>query len=145
MAAQSQGQLMAQGQLNPGHHHDHHLSPECRILVAQELAVLLHKVQGTEVMEYLDTHCPFLLSRHSFCNWGNHTKVTVGNVICWFLPNHRDCKGHKIDFLLEPLAKINCTCVTTIMWSSTFVLISNFATKVMVVCLLNHYSYVALL
>ena len=57
MVAQSQGQLtlMAQGQLNPGHHHDHHLNSEYRILVAQELAVLLQKVQGAELMEYLVT------------------------------------------------------------------------------------------
>ena len=57
MVAQSQGQLtlMAQGQLNLGHHHDHHLNPEYRILVAQELAVLLQEVQDTELMEYLDT------------------------------------------------------------------------------------------
>ena len=45
----------SQGQLNPGHHHDHHLSPECRILVTQELAVLPHEVQDAELMEYLDT------------------------------------------------------------------------------------------
>ena len=44
---------MDQGQLNPGH--DHHLSPERRILVAQELAVILHEVQDTELIEYLDT------------------------------------------------------------------------------------------
>ena len=55
--AQSQSHLtlMAQGQLNPGHHHDHHLSPGCRIVVFFELAVLLHAVQGAELREYLDT------------------------------------------------------------------------------------------
>ena len=45
----------------------------------------------------------------------------------------------------ESLAKISCTSVTTIMWSPNFVLIFNFATKVMVVCLFNHCSYVTLL
>ena len=55
--AQSQSHLtlMAQGQLNPGHHHDHHLSPGCRIVVFFQLAVLLHAVQGAELREYLDT------------------------------------------------------------------------------------------
>ena len=57
MVAQSQGHLtlMAQSQLNPGHHHDHHLNSEYRTLVVQELAVLLQEVQGAELMEYLDT------------------------------------------------------------------------------------------
>ena len=85
--------------------------------------------------------CQFLLSWHSFCNLGNHTKVTVPTVICWFSPNHWD----RFFFLDEPMVKINCTCVTTVMWSPTFVLIYNFAVKVMVVCHFNHYSYFGLL
>ena len=41
--------------------------------------------------------------------------------------------------------KIRCTCATKILCSPTFALISNFATKVMMVCLFNHCSYLALL
>ena len=66
-------------------------------------------------------------------------------MICWFSSNHWNCKGHRFSFLVKPLGKISCTFVTTIMRSPTFVLIANFANKVMVICLFNHCSYVALL
>ena len=90
-------------------------------------------------------HCPFILSWHSFCNWENHRKVTVATLICWFSPIQWDCKGHRFSFLVKPLVKIRCTCATKILCSPTFALMSNFATKVMVVCLFNHCSYLALL
>ena len=50
MVAQGEGQLIliAQAFLDQCHHHDRHLSPGSKILVAQESADLLHEVIGTE-------------------------------------------------------------------------------------------------
>ena len=43
-----------------------------------------------------------------------------------------------IFFLVETLVENSCTCVAAIMWSPTFVLITNLATKIIVLCLFNH-------
>ena len=96
-----------------------------------------------QLMEYLDP----LLYISSFLTFLLQLEESYksNSYYCdrWVLAKPLDCKRHVFSFLSH--WKRLVACITTIMWNITFVLISNFATKVMVICLLNHFSYVPLL
>jgi hypothetical protein len=58
-------------------------------------------------------------------------------MIFWFPPYHWNCKWHSLSLAIQPLCEAREANSATNVGSPTFILISNFTAKVVLVCSLN--------
>ena len=88
---------------------------------------------------YIRIHyCPVLFLRDASRNRWHNTDVAVSCVITWLLPNHRNSKGHRMSFVIQPLQKICCTFTAAYVWGPGFVLVAYLASEIQMIRL-SHY------